>query len=526
MMTIFNQSKEGKSMNKLHLVAAQAPAAQPKSRTISGLILPFNKPGYTSSGQVTVTAGAVAVPDDLKRVKLLRDHSTDTGFKPVGYAESVEETPEGIRATFRIAATPDGDEALADVKEGVRDALSVELIHTDVDAGGTLTAGELSAVALVPIPAFADARVDLITASQYVGGDSEPEDDSPKGESQESEDVKPDTPPAEQEEVDQDDQQDKEVDHMRITEKQAAKAPVAELSGASKALTLTAAIDNIAALRRGEASLTAALEDITYSANPGAQAPKWLGQLWEGLAYQREVVPTMTQDTLTDMKAIGWRWKTRPQVDDYAGDKADIPTNKVATEAVEAAAKRLAAGWDIDRAYYDFGHTEFIQAFLEAAREDYAQKTDERAAKALVDYAGQSALNPVTQPDLLHAAAHARQLIKNAARVEPTAFLVHPDTMFQLLDISMLQVPQYLDLLGVDPSKFISTPTAPKGAVIGYAKRAVTFYELAGSPIRVNAQHIAQGGIDEALFGYYATILNEPRGIVRVNVAKSASSEG
>lgn len=510
-------------MDKLHLVAAQAPAAQPKSRTISGLILPFNKPGYTSSGAVTVLEGTVHWPDDVKRVKLLRDHSTDTGFKPVGYAEQIEETPEGIRATFRIAATPDGDEALADVKEGVRDALSVELIHTNVGGDDTLTAGELSAVALVPIPAFADARVDLITASQYVGGDSEPAEESPQGESQESENVKPDTPPAEQEEVDQDDDQE-EVDHMDTTDKQPAKAPVAELAGASKALTLTAAINNIAALRRGEATLTAALEDITYSANPAAQAPKWLGQLWEGLAYQREVVPTMTQAVLTDLKATGWRWKKRPEVDDYAGDKADIPTNKPTTEAVEVAAKRLAAGWDIDRAYYDFGHTEFIQAFLEAAREDYAQKTDERAAQAIAGFAGESTLKPVTQPDLLHAAAHARQLIKNGARVEPTAFLVHPDTMFGLLDISMLQVPQYLDLLGVDPSKFVSTPFVPKDAVIGYAKPAVTFYELAGSPIRVNAQHIAQGGIDEALFGYYATILNEPRGIVRVNVAKSAGA--
>lgn len=508
-------------MDKLHLVAAQAPAAQPKSRTISGLILPFNKPGYTSSGAVTVLEGTVHWPDNVKRVKLLRDHSTDTGFKPVGYAEQIEETPEGIRATFRIAATPDGDEALADVKEGVRDALSVELIHTDVAADDTLTAGELSAVALVPIPAFADARVDLITASQYVGGDSEPAEESPQGESQESENVKPNTAPAEQEEVDQDDDQE-EVDNMDTTDKQTAKAPVAELAGASKALTLTAAINDIAALRRGEATLTAALEDITYSANPAARAPQWLGQLWDGLAYQREVVPTMTQAVLTDLKATGWRWKKRPEVDDYAGDKADIPTNKPATEAVEVVAKRLAAGWDMDRAYYDFGHTEFIQAFLEAAREDYAQKTDERAAKAIVGFSGESTLKPVTQPDLLHAAAHARQLIKNSARVEPTAFLVHPDTMFGLMDISMLKVPQYLELLGVDPSKFVSTPHVPKNAVIGYAKPAVTFYELAGSPIRVNAQHIAQGGIDEALFGYYATILNEPRGIVRVNVAAPA----
>ncbi|WP_215899223.1 hypothetical protein, partial [Acinetobacter oleivorans] len=153
------------------------------------------------------------------------------------------------RATFRIAATPDGDEALADVREGVRDALSVELVHTDVDSGGNLTAGTLSAVALVPIPAFADARVDLITASQYVEDSEQHEEDTTgDGESQDEEVVKSDESPTEPEEVDEDDIIEEEVEHMDTQEKQAAKAPVGELAASSKALTLTAAINDIASL--------------------------------------------------------------------------------------------------------------------------------------------------------------------------------------------------------------------------------------------------------------------------------------
>ena len=151
----------------LQIVAAHAPDADDDKRTISGLVLPYNVPGYTSSGAVTVASGTVTLPQDLGRIKLLRDHSTDEGFKPVGYATGIEDTPEGLRMSFKVAKTADGDVALADVNERVRDALSVELIHTDVDADGNLIAGVLKAVALVPIPAFEDARVELITASAH-----------------------------------------------------------------------------------------------------------------------------------------------------------------------------------------------------------------------------------------------------------------------------------------------------------------------------------------------------------------------
>ena len=514
--------------NPMHIVAAQAPAANDDARTISGLVLPYGRPGYTSAGAVTVQTGAVKVPDDLGRVKLLRDHSTDEGFKPVGYATAVEDTPEGIRMSFRIAKTSDGDVALADVNERVRDALSVELIHTDVDGEGNLVAGELTAVALVPIPAFADARVDLITASQHPIYDTAPVDDAE---------------PNDTDEDDQDDEADKEdqnddadtgnvhpsddtedatpdtdVKDSDMADK--AKAPAGlHAANDDKPLTFATAIQTIADMRAGRPTTTAALNDITYSTQTATRVPKWLGHLWEGLNYTREIVPTLTSKPLTGVEAIGWRWKVKPEVDDYEGDKNEIPTNTAETETVRSKAKRLAAGWDFDRAYYDFNDTEFIQAFFEAAREDYAVKTDDRAAQAVVDYAtNDSVLEATAQPDLLRAAAHARQLIKRATRIEATTYLVHPDDMFGLLDITMMDMPQYLQLLGVDPEKFVSSPLATPGAVIAYAKQAVNWYELGSTPIRVNAQHISHGGVDEALFGYYDTMLTNPRGIVSVPI--------
>src|SRR5699024_12784067 len=99
-----------------------------------------------------------------------RDHSNVDGFAPVGYATAARSTDKGLEMTFKIGETADGDKALVDVQEGIRDALSVELIETRT-SGDALTAGTLTAVALVPIPAFSEARVSEIYAALSDLGD-------------------------------------------------------------------------------------------------------------------------------------------------------------------------------------------------------------------------------------------------------------------------------------------------------------------------------------------------------------------
>ena len=168
-----NASADGETM---HMVASMAPAAEQTKRTVTGLVVPWNTPGRTSAGPVSVAEGAVKLPADLGRVKLLRDHSDTANFSPVGYATAAEVTDEGLKMSFRIAEGDDGDAALADVKNRVRDALSVELVDTKV-TNGTLKSGNLTAVALVPIPAFAEARVEMLTAAATDPVEDDEDDD-------------------------------------------------------------------------------------------------------------------------------------------------------------------------------------------------------------------------------------------------------------------------------------------------------------------------------------------------------------
>lgn len=497
----------------LHLTADSHAQVEPEERrTVTGIVVPWDAPGHTSAGPVSVSAGAVELPEDLTRVKLLRDHSTQPGYTPVGHAVAMEATPDGLLMKFRVGDTPDGDAALADVSEGIRDALSVELIDTKVN-NGSLVSGTLTAVALVAIPAFADARVTSMTASQHPqNNDDGKEPDMPKK-------IAPNVQPAKKENATPGD--------AGASTTSTGTTPPAKVTAASvpsgltvhqkSPLTFSQAVGAIAAMQMGTITpdVTAALSDITRSANPAVSGDAWLGEMWEGAEYVREIVPTMTQATLTRMKGIGWRWDDLPEVDDYAGDKAEVPSNDVSTVPVEVTAKRLAAGHDIDRAYFDFAETEFLDSFFRARANDYAMKTDTRAATFIAASATTGA-TVAPEPDLLHAAARARLVVKRQTRVEPSAYLVHPDDLFGLFSITQLDNPAYLDLLGVSPEKFIAHDLATPGHVTAYAKQAVTFFELAGSPIRVDAERISHGGIDSGIFGYYATLLNQQRGIVQV----------
>ena len=526
-----NASAGGETM---HMVASMAPAAEQTKRTVTGLVVPWNTPGRTSAGPVSVAEGAVKLPADLGRVKLLRDHSDTANFSPVGYATAAEVTAEGLKMSFRIAEGDDGDAALADVKNRVRDALSVELVDTKV-TNGTLKSGNLTAVALVPIPAFAEARVEMLTAAATDPVEDDEDDDELDQDVEDDETVDPaaddelvietdeqleitdtETDPVED---DEDDETEKETNNMEPKKNKlaAARVPSGLKVNQKPALTFSQAVETIANMRTGTASpeLTAALADITRSANPAVSAPQWLGELWEGSEYQREIIPTMTIKPLTKLKAVGWRWTQKPEIEDYAGDKAEIPTNEVSTEPVETTANRMAVGHDIDRAYFDFNETEFLEGFFRARTIDYAMKSDAKAA-AFLNTSASTGTTVAAEPDLLHAAARARLVVKRQVRVEPSAYLVHPNSLFGLFDITQLDNPAYLDLLGVKPERFIATDLVPENEVVAYAKESVTWFELPGSPIRVDAERIDLGGRDSAVFAYWATLLNNQSGIVRV----------
>lgn len=267
---------------------------------------------------------------------------------------------------------------------------------------------------------------------------------------------------------------------------------------------------------RNLTQITAALADVTHSQHSDViEAPAWSGELWSGVQYQPKWDVLSTGD-LTNWEGRGWRWVTKPVFEDYAGDKAAIPSAALATEPSSYEAARMAVGHDIDRKFYDFPNAAFLESYAEACREDWARKIDLKRRAWII-------ANAVTagaaDASFFGAIESAVGTVEDNTGAAATFVAVNRTDFRRLLDLSNLQAPAFLELFGIDPSKFIRDKSIPAGTVIAGVKQAGTVRTLPGSPIRVDAQAIANGGVDTGWFGYWAIEEHHTTGIVKATFA-------
>jgi len=148
-----------------------------EKRTISGLLVPWNRVAKDSQGTAKWRfAKGSLYASDIGRVKLNRHHDRTHA---VGRAVRIKDEPEGLEGTFQIGRGPEGDQTLMDAEDGILDGFSIEPYFEDEDSWHTdpndrsvrvVTKARLSMVALVPAPAFDDARVTMVTLQEQEEG--------------------------------------------------------------------------------------------------------------------------------------------------------------------------------------------------------------------------------------------------------------------------------------------------------------------------------------------------------------------
>ena len=99
---------------------ASTVATSSESRTISGTITLYDTP--SSSQGIVIHPEALAAREPLERVKLLRDHNH---ADPVGYMQSVDLAANPPTATFYVPEGDNGDRALQEATDHLRDGLSI-----------------------------------------------------------------------------------------------------------------------------------------------------------------------------------------------------------------------------------------------------------------------------------------------------------------------------------------------------------------------------------------------------------------
>jgi len=135
--------------------------ADQDKRLIHGRAVPYNDPITLWPGlREQFAPGSVTVDDQTP--KLFWQHET-----AIGVITNIEDRDDGAYITARISQTPQGDEALTLVRDGVLDRLSVGFLPRtttrDEDEEGTLTLTRtkvlLREVSIVNFPAYPEAKI-------------------------------------------------------------------------------------------------------------------------------------------------------------------------------------------------------------------------------------------------------------------------------------------------------------------------------------------------------------------------------
>ena len=525
----------------LTLLAPGPLLATADPRVKAGLLLPYGEYGFTNKGKVLASAGSLTLADTLDQLTL--EHAPKLG---VAQFVAFEEKPDGLYCSVRYLDTPLGDAALAEYEAGTRAGLSVE-VDAPVVVAGKLTAGKVTGGSQVETPAFASAK---LAAAEM--GDAPDMGKVPDFQTVYEGELVP--------VVELDGEAVADVTKVTVSEKQitittnteaaqpandkegntmaAAQVQNPALMGKTKPdaspATLYATLAHGFAAGQQGTKLEAALADIVPANILGIEQPQYIGQIWAGQPYERRIIPCFDHSDLTSFTIAGWDWGTAPAVGLYTGNKTDIPSGAVTTVAKSGVLQRIAGGHDIDRKFRDFSNNEFWESYFRKMAESYAKVSDTYIRDQVVANIGAGAQRvhlaaagmPAGVPAALAMIVKASMKMLDDLNALPTVAFVTSDLWEGLFYTQQQQVLAYLtESLSLTEGqvagfKIVPVPVgcltsgAWVGKVVVAHKSAFNVYELPGSPIRVSAEDVAKGGVDEALFGYCGYMLENAKGLI------------
>lgn len=503
------------------------------TRRIRVLAVPYgelSRPSVSGTAPIQFSTGTVALPSDPAVVSLSDGHPAPDNLIPEtrGRAVEVVEQAEGVVTTFEVARTPEGDALLAAASNpdpAARPRFSPEL-KALVRRGTQAVSSVLRGVAIVQFddePAFQSSA--LFAA---IGDVQEQAESNPEAAPAAKDTTEGATPKETQEEHTM---PDATVPDTLAGPSAIAPAP----TSADGLFAAVAAVkggnpDAVKAYAGGDALF--AISTIQHSGpssvtiGADVQVPAYLGELHKRQSYRRRFTPLLAKGILTSHRVHGWRWVDgkEPEVGDYAGNTAEIPSNALDTEPVTTDAQRIAGGHKIDRRYLDFNDQEVIGSYFTHMAEDVERKHDAKGLAAII--AAATATTPGTVPSGVAkglAAIVDGALDVIATENQPAYALVDTvlwrelvltakDDVLAFLQMSLGLEDGSLEGFSIRPATIGTAGNAGKQVIVG-AREAITYYEPGGVPIRVEGIDPHHGAFDPAVFSYYATITNNAKAV-------------
>jgi HK97 family phage prohead protease len=336
--------------------------ANTAKREISGLIVPFNSRGYTSAGEVVFEKGAFG-EITASKIKLLRDHRID---QPVGRMIQVNETAQGLEATFKLGSSTRAQDTLLEASEGLKDGLSIGAKldqWSEKDGVIYVSAATIKEVSVVTEPAFSEARIALVASA------TEPE--------QEKETVMTETNPVAETEV--------SVEAAEV--KAAAHTPAIQVFTAPRVNTnVTAGQYAMAQIKatQGDSDardLVAALQVATVAENTGMVPPNYLKDVIGIIDAQRPFIDSIERAPLPNsgMKIFTPKLGAQATVA-LTAEGAEFSSTDTAVTFQEDTIVKFAGAGTLDVELIDRSDPSFLDLYLRELAASYAQKTDAYAS--------------------------------------------------------------------------------------------------------------------------------------------------
>jgi HK97 family phage prohead protease len=406
-------------------ITLDASAGEDAPKTITGIAVPWAPVSATVMDGTKVSFARGAFDLDMKSPKLLENHDMS---QLRGVVSSLADMPEGLGFTATFAKTGAAADAIELVKAGAYDSVSVGAVPTKFkyDKNGVMVVSkaDLVEISLVAQPAFKDAVITEIAASEPDATEPTPTDseEEPEVATQENPVVEveasiiPTTP-------------------IYATARREVKLPTA-------VEYLSAAISGGDQWRGMSEALRAAAPDIVTTDTPGLLPTQVLGPVYNNFIGRRPVVDAI------GVKAMPQAGKVfiRPEVTTHTTIGASIaeqsPSQGTLVVFNNQVTKQIFGGYvNISEADIDWSDPAILSVVLDDMGRIYANATDNYAADQLVAGTTQTeafALADIAKPEVWAAEiAKAASTILSASNGNlPTHLFVAPDRWQDLLGLS------------------------------------------------------------------------------------------
>lgn len=514
-------------------------AADAESRIIAGRIVQWDAEGNTSAGRTKFLPNSIEFG---KNTKLVLEHNRT---KPLGKLVEWSQDDTGITASFKIAKTTAGNDALEEAATGLRSDFSVGV---EVDAWDNkngvmaISASKLIEVSLVTDGAIPGAEVEKVAAAEEPGtaatdSNPEPQIEAPKTEGDDlvsetvSEAVSTETVEAAKVEV------------------KATTAPVL-----NSQRVRTPIVDAASFL---EHSVRASLGDETsklyITAASDGTSTDWAGlvptpQLSEVINGKGTIArPTIQSVSTAALPPAGLtfeipRVKTMPTVTKSVAEKGAFGDTQGEIEYLSVSVKKAAGMQKFDVEVLDRTSPAFFNELVSLMAEAYAAATDEAMYDALINN-GTLDATTITQPwdgdELAGFISRAAASIYKSTKRYPTGIVMSPDQWGKFVGLTDSNKRNLFNVAG-SPSNPTGalTPTDAVGNIYGLPvyvtpnsgltdgdssvivvnRDSYTFYESA-APLQLRTNIVATGQVEVGYYGYYAIAPKLGAGAFRFNNA-------